>query len=184
MLIFNLRLHILSSVKWPLSYKHTLLNMELFDKIGCNILKIIAKEVSPCITLIINQTLSSNIFPSKQKTAKVIPIYKKNDKTLLKNYRPISILPVVSKIIENVMHNQMMDYFTSNELFSSQQDGFNRSTELAALELMDRNIDSMNQKISLVNIYADLSKAFHCLDHAILLFKLKYYNSVTTLSSC
>ena len=75
------------------------------------------------------------------------------------------------------MNNQMMDYFTSNELFLSQQYGFrpNRSTELAALELMDRNIDSMNQNFSPVNIYADLSKAFDCLDHAILLNKLKYY---------
>ena len=89
------------------------------DKIGSDILKIIAKEVSLCITLITNQTLSSGIFPSKLKTAKVIPIYKKDDKTLLKNYRPTSILPVVPEIIENVMHNQMMDYFTSNELFSS-----------------------------------------------------------------
>ena len=80
------------------------------DKISSNILIIIAKEVSPCITLIINQTLSSGIFPSKLKTAKVIPIYKKNDKTLLKNYRPISILPVVSKIIENAMHNQIIDF--------------------------------------------------------------------------
>ena len=142
------------------------------DKISSNILKIIAKEVSPCITL-----LSTGIFPSKLKTAKVIPVYKKNDKTLLKNYRPISVLPVVSKIIENVMHNQMMDYFTSNELFSSQQYGFRpiRSTELAALELMDRNIDNMNQNFSPINIYIDLCKAFDCLDHAILLSKLKYY---------
>ena len=133
--------------------------------------------MSPCITLIINQTLSTGIFPSKLKTAKVIPVYKKNDKTLLKTYRPISVLdlPVVSKIIENVMHNQMMDYFASNELFSSQQYGFrpNRSTELAALELMDRNIDNMNQKFSPINIYIDLYKAFDCLDHTILLSKLK-----------
>ena len=142
----------------------------------------IAKEVSPCITLIINQTLSTGIFPSKLKTAKVILVYRKNDKALLKNYRPISVLPVVSKIIENVMHNQMMDYFTSNELFSSQQYGFrpNRSTELGALELMDRNIDNTNQIFSPINIiniymYIDLCKAFDCLDHAILLSKLKYY---------
>ena len=100
------------------------------------------------MTLIINQTLSTGIFQSKLKTTKVIPVYKKNDKTLLKNYRPISVLPVVSKIIENVMHNQMMDYFTSNELFSSQQYGFrpNRSTELAVLELMDRNMCSILTK--------------------------------------
>ena len=78
---------------------------------------------------------------------------------------------MLSKIIENVMHNQMMDYFTSNDgLFyikrtiSSQQYRFrpNRSTELAALELMDRNINNINQNFSPVNIYADLSKAFDC----------------------
>ena len=61
------------------------------DKISSNILKIIAKEVSPCITLIINQTMSTVIFRSKLKTAKVIPVYKKNDKTLLKSYRLISV---------------------------------------------------------------------------------------------
>ena len=71
----------------------------------------------------------------------------------------------------------MMDYFTSKKLFSSQQYGFgpNRSTELAALELMDRNIDSINRNFSPVNIYGNLSKAFGCLDHAILLSKLKSY---------
>ena len=76
-----------------------------------------------------------------------------------------------------VMHNRMMDYFTSNELFSSQQYGFrpNRSIELAALELMDRNIDNMSQNFSPINIYIDLCKAFDCLDHAILFSKLKYY---------
>ena len=71
----------------------------------------------------------------------------------------------------------MINYFTSNELFSSQQFGFraNRSTELAALELMDRNIDKINQIFSPINIYIDLCKAFDCLDHVILLSKLKYY---------
>ena len=132
------------------------------DKLAVILKKIIAKEVSPCITLIINQALSTGIFPSKLKTVKVIPVYKNNDKALLKNDRPISVLPLVSKIIENVMHNQMMDYFTSNELFSSQQYGFrpNRSIELAALELIDRStcIDRMNQNVSPINIYINLCK--------------------------
>ena len=100
------------------------------DKISSNMLKIIAKEVSHCTTLIIDQTLSTGIFPSKLKTAKIIPIYKKNDKTLLKNYRPISTLPVVFKIVENVIHNQMMDYFTLNELLSSEQCGFRPNNNL------------------------------------------------------
>ena len=95
----------------------------------------------------------------------------------MKNYRPISILPVVSKIIENVMHTQLMDYFTLNKLFTSQQYGYraNRSTYLAALELIDRNIDTMNRNLTPVNEYIDLSKAFDCLDRNILFSKLKFY---------
>ena len=147
------------------------------DNSSSNVLKIIAMEVSPCLTLIINQVLSTGQFPKNLKTAKVIPIHKTGDKSLMKNYRLISILPVVSKIIENVMHTQLMDYFTLNKLFTSQQYGYraNRSTELAALELMDRNLDNMNRNLTPVNVYIDLSKGFDCLDHNILLSKLKFY---------
>ena len=67
--------------------------------------------------------------------------------------------------------------FTLNKLFTSQQYGYRakRSTELATLELMDRNLDNMNRNLTPVNVYIDLSKAFDCLDHNILLSKLKLY---------
>ena len=145
--------------------------------ISSNVRKIIAMEVRPCLTLIINQVLSTGQFKKNLKTAKVIPIHKTGEKTLIKNYGAISILPVVSKIIENVMHTQLTDYFTMNKLFTSQQYGYreNRSTELAALELMDRNLDTLNRNLTPVNVYIGLSKAFDCLDHNVLLSKLKFY---------
>ena len=75
------------------------------------------------------------------------------------------------------MHTQLLEYFTENNLLSSQQYGFrpNRSTELATLELMDRNIHHMNENHCPVNIYLDYSKAFDSLIYDILLSKLKHY---------
>ena len=91
--------------------------------------------------------------------------------------RTLVVIPVLSKIIECVMHSQLMHYYSENKLFSTQQYGFrpNRSTELAALELMDQNIDNMNKSRCRINIYIDLSKAFDSLDHNILMSKLNFY---------
>ena len=127
------------------------------DNINNTLLKSISNEISRCITLIINQSISTGSYPENLKLAKVIPIFKKNDKLEINNYRPISVLPVISKVFENVMHTQLLEYFTENNLLSSQQYGFrpNRSTELATLELMDRNIHHMNENHCPVNIYLD-----------------------------
>ena len=75
------------------------------------------------------------------------------------------------------MHSQLLEYFRVSIVLSSQQYGFipNRSTELAILELMDRNINTMNNQLTPINIYIDLSKAFDILDHNILVSKLKYF---------
>ena len=147
------------------------------DNLSTVTLKYIANEISECLTLIINQSITTGIFPDQLKIAKVVPIFKKDDQAQIKNYRPISVLPVMSKIFEYAMHPQLMEYFTFHNLLASQQYGFrpNRSTELAALELMDRNINFMNQGFCPVNIYLDLSKAFDSLNYDILLSKLKFY---------
>ena len=77
------------------------------DNISNQLLKAIKSEITPVLTVIINQCLETGKFPTKLKLAKVLPIYKKNEEFLLDNYRPISILPSLSKVFERVMHNQI-----------------------------------------------------------------------------
>ena len=148
-----------------------------YDGISTEHLKLINKDISKCLTLIINQSLNSGIFPDNLKIAKVTPIYKKGDKQIITNYRPISVLPVISKIFETVIHEQLSEYFVTNNLFSPQQYGFrkNSSTELAALELLDRLLIQLDSRKIPINFYIDLSKAFDSLRHDILLQKLSYY---------
>ena len=89
------------------------------------------------LSIIINQSLCSGILPDKLKIAKVIPLYKKDDDRSFGNYRPISLLFFISKIVERVAFNQLYEYFTSNGLLYESQYGFRKlySTELAAIGL-------------------------------------------------
>ena len=111
-------------------------NSQSHDGLSSKHLKLIKHETSKAITLIVNK---SGIFPDKLKCAKVIPIYKQGDNTILDNYRPISILPTVSKNLERVIFDQLYAHFHQNNLLYSSQYGFKKkhSTELAVLELVD-----------------------------------------------
>ena len=88
----------------------------------------------------------SGIFPDKLKLAKVIPLYKKGDPTITDNYRPIFLLPTLSKVLEKHVFNQLFTYFSDKEFFYPSQYGFRRghSTELAATELIDLIIQKLD----------------------------------------
>ena len=98
------------------------------DYISTKLLKIIKPDIIQSITFIINQSLLSGIFPDKLKIAKVIPLFKKNDPTLLDNYRPISLLPVISKIFERVIFNQLHCHFNIYNLYLPSQYGFRQQS--------------------------------------------------------
>ena len=110
------------------------------DNISTILLKSILLEIISVLTLIINQSLSTGIFPDKLKIAKINPIFKKDDPHLPDNYRPISLLPAISKVFEKVVFIQVYDYLTEHNLLYESQYGFRtlHSTELAALELTDK----------------------------------------------
>ena len=88
-----------------------------YDDISSKLLKVIAPVIIKPLTLLINQVLNTGIFPDKLKIAKVIPIYKKGDPQLFENYRPISLLPTISKVLEKIIHKQLSSYFEEYGLF-------------------------------------------------------------------
>ena len=87
-----------------------------YDGLSNKIIKTIKNEISKPLTLIINQMITSGIFPDDLKIAKIIPLYKKGDIHSITNYRPISLLPTLSKIFERVIFIQLYTYFDDNNI--------------------------------------------------------------------
>ena len=147
------------------------------DGISNKLLKLLKIELSKSLTLIINQMITTGIFPDSFKISKITPLFKKGDASMLSNYRPISLLPTISKIFERILYKQLYDYFNSNNLLAEEQYGFrtNHSTEYAAIKLVDNVSKEMELGNTPTALYIDLSKAFDTLSFDILLYKLNYY---------
>ena len=147
------------------------------DNLSNQLIKTIKDIIAEPLTIIINQMLNTGIFPDVLKISKVIPLFKKDDKSKFSNYRPISLLTSISKIFEKAILSQITEYLDINKIINANQYGFRKqhSTELASLQLVDFLYYKMDAKKTPLNIYLDLSKAFDTLDHNILLTKLKFY---------
>ena len=147
------------------------------DGIPAFLLKSLPINVIVILTNIFNLSISTGTFLSYFKNARVISIFKKENPKLVENYRPISILPVFSKILEKIVHKRLYFYCNRMNILSNCQFGFRKShsTSHACTLLTSKITSSINSKQKTLGIFFDLSKTFDTIDHSILISKLYHY---------
>ena len=146
-----------------------------FDDISASFIKQISGEISVPLTKIINECIWQGIFPKDMKKANISPIYKKKDSLLVENYRSISILPVLSKIFEKILHQQMYGYFKCifHKLISGFRTGY--SCNYILLKLTEDMKKALDQKFNIGLVAMDLSKAFDIIPRYLFIAKLSAY---------
>ena len=148
------------------------------DNLDSKILKLVVNSVDTPICHIFNQCLIRGVHPTVWKEAKIIPLPKDKNKTFNgPNSRPISILPLLSKIMEKIVFKQVMDYFSNNNLLSSFQHAYREghSTSTALLQMSDDWLACLDNKKLVGAVMLDFSAAFDVIDHTLLVNKLKCY---------
>jgi len=142
------------------------------------VLKLVSRNLSNILCKLFNKCASEGYFPKELKVAKVIPLFKnKGDINDIGNYRPISMLPVFSKIFEKLIHKTITEHLDSNNILNDSQYGFRkkRSTLHALLDATENIYKSVDKKLFTLGIFIDYSRAFDVIDHSILLKKLSHY---------
>ena len=148
-----------------------------FDGYNLKVINAILNVILSPIVHIVNVSFLTGVVPIELKTAKVIPLFKSEDPHQLTNYRPISILPVLSKTLEKLFHKRLYKFLSINNILYQYQFGFreNHSTELALVTLNHNISTSFNSNKKVLGIFLDFSKAFDTINFQILLDKMQFY---------
>lgn len=154
-------------------------SVDIYD-LSCNILKKIINCIVVPLTHCINKCLIEGVFPEVLKLSRVVPIYKKGERNCPSSYRPISLTPVLSKVLESVIYYQVCDYLEGYNILSPTQFGFRKgkSTVQAIDSLIKKVLSAYENKQHAMATFCDLSKAFDCVEHHSLLDKLVYYRLI------
>lgn len=138
--------------------------------------KVLCHIISP-LTYLVNLSFTCGYFPSSLKIGKVIPVFKKQNPSYVENYRPVTVTSCFSKVFEYSFLQRLMGFTSSRGIFSDNQHGFlpGRSTQSAVLSFYEKLINSIESGACPVGIFCDLSRAFDCVQHNVLLSKLYRY---------
>jgi hypothetical protein len=147
------------------------------DNISVKMMKIASPVIAQPVADLVNRCLEESVFPDNMKVAQVVPVHKKNSVLDKSNYRPVSLLPIASKVFERAIYVQLMDHFEKifNPFLSAFRPGYGCNTTL--LKIIEDWKYFLDNNMYVAAVLMDLSKAFDCLPHDLLLLKLKHYNT-------
>ena len=149
------------------------------------ILKIAKEQIAEHLCFIYNLSFTTGIFPDSLKIAKVTPVYKKGSKLECANYRPITLLSNLDKIIEKLMHKRLMGFLNDQKVLYKKQFGFQKkfSTAHAVISLIENIEKAIDNKMFVCGVFVDLQKAFDTVDYNILLHKFSHYG-IRDIANC